>query len=118
MFGSRLFKYVCLCVCLSCSLISDDLRKGLVDRAEHTFQLALTLALSCGVVVMVLMEVCVWRGGGGRGGRVFGGGGIRGMAGGGLDACVKVCRGLINWGSQGTQLWGGGHGADRGEPMG
>ena len=60
-------------------------------------------------------------GGGGEGrreGRQGFGGGIRGMAGGGLDACVKVCRGLINWGSQGTQLWGGGHGADRGEPMG
>jgi hypothetical protein len=46
--------YVCVCVH---SLISEDLRRGLVDRAEHTFQLALTLAVSCGVVVMVLMEV-------------------------------------------------------------
>lgn len=43
--------------CYACSLISDDLRKGLVDRAEHTYQLALTLAVSCGVVVMLLMEV-------------------------------------------------------------
>lgn len=39
------------------SLISDDLRKGLLDRAEHTFQLALTLAVGSGVAVMVLMEV-------------------------------------------------------------
>lgn len=46
--------HVCPCVH---SLISEDLRRGLVDRAEHTFQLALTLAVSCGVVVMVLMEV-------------------------------------------------------------
>jgi hypothetical protein len=38
-------------------LISEDLRKGLIDRAEHTFQLALTLAVSCGVIVMLLMEV-------------------------------------------------------------
>jgi len=44
-------------VVVLCSLISEDLRKGLVDRAEHTFQLALTLAVSCGVVVMILMEV-------------------------------------------------------------
>lgn len=50
------------------SLISDDLRKGLLDRAEHTFQLALTLAVCSGVAVMVLMEVrgevCVGLGGG------------------------------------------------------
>jgi hypothetical protein len=44
-------------VSLLSSLISEDLRRGLVDRAEHTFQLALTLAVSCGVVVMVIMEV-------------------------------------------------------------
>lgn len=49
----------CRCCVVCCSLISDDLRKGLIDRAEHTFQLALTLAVSCGVIVMVLMEVCL-----------------------------------------------------------
>lgn len=68
---------LCLCVCLllpghvmelcmgihACSLISDDLRKGLVDRAEHTFQLALTLAVGSGVAAMVLMEVSMVDGG-------------------------------------------------------
>lgn len=40
-----------------CSLISDDLRKGLMDRAEHTFRIALTLAVLAGFVMMLFMEV-------------------------------------------------------------
>lgn len=39
------------------SLISDDLRKGLTKRAEHTFRVALALALMSGVAIMLLMEV-------------------------------------------------------------
>lgn len=49
--------WTALACCLCRSLISDDLRKGLIDKAEHTFQLALTLAVSCGMVIMLLMEV-------------------------------------------------------------
>eukprot|EP00775_Hariotina_reticulata_P006359 gene6359-6592_t len=39
------------------SLISDDLRKGLLDRAEHTLRIALTLAVLAGFAVMLFMEV-------------------------------------------------------------
>jgi hypothetical protein len=40
-----------------CSLISDDLRKGQASRAEHTFSVAIGLAVMSGMAVMLLMEV-------------------------------------------------------------
>jgi hypothetical protein len=47
-----------------CSLISDDLRRGFPKRAEHTFSVAIGLAVMAGVAVMVMMEVragcCCW----------------------------------------------------------
>lgn len=42
---------------LLCSLISDDLQKGFIKRAERTFRVSLSLALISGVAVMCLMEV-------------------------------------------------------------
>ncbi|WIA32752.1 hypothetical protein OEZ86_005937 [Tetradesmus obliquus] len=39
------------------SLISDDLRRGQSARAEHTFSVAIGLAVMSGVAVMLLMEV-------------------------------------------------------------
>jgi len=46
-----------LLLAVKCSLISDDLRKGLMDQAEHTFRIALTVAVLAGCVMMLLMEV-------------------------------------------------------------
>lgn len=72
----------------SCSLISDDLRKGFSDRAEHTFHVAIGLAVMSGIAVAGLMEVSVRLGCGIR---------------------VPVCIGLVQvrFGVQGSsQAWG------------
>ena len=55
-------KQLCLCCAAAVSLISEDLRAGLDEHAERTFRVALTLALTAGLVVMAGMEV---RGGAG-----------------------------------------------------